>query len=101
MLPAAIHFAVTSISDASMTLPATMRAVRLEETAGPQALRVEQIPVPAPGEGEVLVRVRAAALNRRDLFITQGKYPNIVLPHTLGADGAGEIAAFGSGVQPI
>jgi NADPH:quinone reductase-like Zn-dependent oxidoreductase len=76
-----------------------MRAVRLAETSGPAALRVEQIPVPTPGEGEVLVRVRAAALNRRDLFITQGKYPNIVLPQTLGADGAGEVAAFGAGAQ--
>jgi NADPH:quinone reductase-like Zn-dependent oxidoreductase len=76
-----------------------MWAVRLAETSGPAALRVEQIPVPVPGEGEVLVRVRAAALNRRDLFITQGKYPNIVLPQTLGADGAGEIEALGPGAQ--
>jgi NADPH:quinone reductase-like Zn-dependent oxidoreductase len=44
-------------------------------------------PMPAPGE--VLVQVRAAALNRRDYFITQGLYPGIVLPIILGSDGAG------------
>jgi NADPH:quinone reductase-like Zn-dependent oxidoreductase len=49
--------------------------------------------MPAAGEGEVLVRLRAAALNHRDVFITQGLYPNIRMPVTLGADGAGEIVA--------
>lgn len=67
-----------------------MQAIRLHETSGPQALRVEDLPEPEPGGGEVRLRVRAAALNHRDLFITQGLYPNISLPRTLGADGAGE-----------
>ena len=53
--------------------------------------------MPAAGEGEVLVRLRAAALNHRDVFITQGLYPNIRMPVTLGADGAGEIEAIGAG----
>lgn len=71
-----------------------MRAVRLHEIGGPENLRVDEISIPAIREGEALVRVRAAALNRRDLFITQGLYPNIRLPVTLGADGAGEVAAL-------
>jgi NADPH:quinone reductase-like Zn-dependent oxidoreductase len=57
------------------------------------------VPIPEPGPGEVLVRLRAAALNRRDVFITQGLYPGITLPRTLGADGAGEIAALGVGAN--
>jgi NADPH:quinone reductase-like Zn-dependent oxidoreductase len=73
---------------------AAMRAVRLHEIGGPENLRVDEISIPAIREGEALVRVRAAALNRRDLFITQGLYPNIRLPVTLGADGAGEVAAL-------
>ncbi len=77
----------------------TMRAVRLNEIGGPQNLHVEEIAVPAYGEDEVLVRVRAAAFNRRDVFITQGLYPRIELPRTLGSDGAGEIAAIGAGVD--
>jgi NADPH:quinone reductase-like Zn-dependent oxidoreductase len=40
--------------------------------------------------------LRAAALNRRDVFITQGLYPQIRMPVTLGSDGAGEIAAIGA-----
>ena len=78
-----------------------MRAVRLHEIGGPQNLVVEEIPRPVPGEGEVLVRIRAAAFNRRDVFITQGLYPGIKLPVTLGSDGAGTIADLGgaSGVQ--
>ncbi|MGC1380958.1 MAG: NAD(P)-dependent alcohol dehydrogenase [Candidatus Baltobacteraceae bacterium] len=72
-----------------------MKAVRLHEVGGPENLRVDEIPMPELGEGEALVRVAAAALNRRDLFITQGRYPNIRLPVTLGSDGAGTIAALG------
>ncbi|HTU81618.1 MAG TPA: NAD(P)-dependent alcohol dehydrogenase [Candidatus Acidoferrales bacterium] len=72
--------------------------MRLHEIGGPQNLRVEDIPVPEPAPGEVLVRVRAAALNHRDVFITQGLYPGISLPRTLGSDGAGEVAELGEGV---
>jgi NADPH:quinone reductase-like Zn-dependent oxidoreductase len=67
-----------------------MKAVRLHEIGGPQKLRVEDAPQPAPQTGEALVRVRAGALNHRDVFITQGLYPNIKLPCILGADGAGD-----------
>jgi len=59
-------------------------------------LHVDEIAVPQPRESEALVRIRAAALNRRDVFITAGLYPNIRLPITLGSDGAGEIAALGA-----
>lgn len=71
-----------------------MQALRLHEIAGPQGLHLDEIPVPSLREGEVLVRLHAAALNRRDVFITEGLYPNIALPVTLGSDGAGEIAAI-------
>ncbi|HEY2476488.1 MAG TPA: NAD(P)-dependent alcohol dehydrogenase [Candidatus Cybelea sp.] len=76
----------------------TMHAVRLHEIAGPAGLRIDEIPIPTPAPGEVLVRIRAAALNRRDVFITQGLYPKIVLPITLGSDGAGELVESGDEV---
>lgn len=69
-----------------------MLALRLNEVGGPQNLRVERIEPPAAQPGEAVVRVAASALNRRDLFITQGLYPNILLPRTLGSDGAGVVA---------
>jgi zinc-binding alcohol dehydrogenase/oxidoreductase len=74
-----------------------MHAVRLHEIAGPQSLRLDEIALPEPGDGELLIRLRAAAFNRRDVFITQGLYPKIRMPVTLGSDGAGEIAAKGAG----
>jgi zinc-binding alcohol dehydrogenase/oxidoreductase len=79
----------------------TMLALRLHEIGGPQNLRVDEIALPDVRENEALIRVGAAALNRRDLFITQGLYPNIRLPVTLGSDGAGEIAALGSVVSGL
>lgn len=79
----------------------TMKAVRVHEMGGPQSLVLDEIPVPTIGDGEVLVRVRAAALNHRDVFITQGLYPKIHLPVTLGSDGAGEVASVGSRVDSV
>jgi NADPH:quinone reductase-like Zn-dependent oxidoreductase len=80
----------------------TMRAVRLHEIGGPQNLRVDDdVAVPQPAAGEVLVRIRAAAFNHRDVFITQGRYPGITLPVIPGSDGAGEVAALGDGVTHL
>lgn len=76
-----------------------MKAVRLHETGGPQKLTVDEIAQPAPAPGEILVRIKRAAFNRRDVFITQGLYPGIELPKTLGSDGCGEVAALGAGVS--
>lgn len=67
-----------------------MKAVRLHEIGGPQNLVIEDIAEAQAQPGETLVRVHAGALNHREVYITQGLYPNITLPCTLGADGAGE-----------
>ncbi|MGA8576267.1 MAG: zinc-binding dehydrogenase [Candidatus Cybelea sp.] len=77
------------------------RALRLHAIGGPKNLRVDRVDVAEIRDDEALVRVRAAALNRRDLYITQGLYPNIRLPVTLGSDGAGEVAALGSIVADL
>ena len=55
-----------------------------------QPLRFQEAPEPVPQPGEALVRLHAAALNRRDWWITQGQYSKIQLPVVLGSDGAGE-----------
>ena len=52
-----------------------MKAIRLHKLEGPDELVYEDVPEPEPGPGETVVRLRAAALNRRDLFATQGQYP--------------------------
>ncbi len=78
-----------------------MKAIRLHELGGPQNLRCEEVPQPAPVAGEALVRLRAAALNHRDVFISQGLYPNISLPRILGSDGAGELEGKRVLIDPL
>jgi NADPH:quinone reductase-like Zn-dependent oxidoreductase len=48
-----------------------------------------------------VVRLRAAALNRRDVWIRTGRYAGIRLPAILGSDGAGEVSALGAGVEGV
>lgn len=54
-----------------------------------QALDYGDMPHPIPGKGEALVQLHAAALNHRDVYITQGLYSGIKFPSILGSDGAG------------
>ncbi len=73
-----------------------MQAIQLDAVHQPVVLR--DVPTPVPGPGEILVKLHAAALNHRDVWIQKGQYAGIALPCTLGADGAGEVAAWGPGV---
>lgn len=70
-----------------------MKAIRLVEYEKP--VEVHSIESPEPQEDEALVRIQAAALNHRDLYVTQGLYPGITIPSTLGSDGVGVIEAIG------
>ena len=76
-----------------------MRAVVLKELGGPEGLKIEERPDLRPGPGEAVVRLRAAALNHRDVWIRLGQYAGIKLPIVLGSDGAGEVAEVGEGVD--
>ena len=76
-----------------------MRAVFIREHGGLDVLEYGEVPTPRPGAGEVLVRLRAAALNRLDLWVREGWHGlRLAYPHILGADGAGEVAELGKGV---
>ncbi len=74
-----------------------MRAAVLE--AVKQPLVVKELPDPKPGPNEVLIELKAAALNRRDLWIIEGMYPGIVTGVVLGSDGAGIVAEVGEEVS--
>ena len=76
-----------------------MRACRVHAYGGPEALLIEDIPLPEPGPGEIRVRVRAAGVGPWDAWVRSGK--SVVpqpLPLTPGADLAGEVDALGEGV---
>ena len=74
-----------------------MKAVLFHQHGGPEVLEYTDFPTPEPKPGEALVRLHAAALNRMDVMVRNG-WPGLrlELPHINGADGAGEIVAFGS-----
>jgi len=76
-----------------------LKAVFFHQHGGPEVLAFGDLPEPSPGPGQVLVRLRAAALNRLDLWTRQGWAGlKLEMPHIPGADGAGEIASIGVGV---
>lgn len=79
-----------------------MKAVLYRRHGGPEVLEYADWPTPEPRPGEVLVRLRAASVNRMDVAV-RGGWPGIrlELPHINGADGAGEVAALGDGVSRL
>jgi NADPH:quinone reductase-like Zn-dependent oxidoreductase len=58
-----------------------------------------QVPQPTPKDGELLIRLTAASLNHRDLFLRQHLYPRITFDVPLGADGVGVVVDAGPKVQ--
>jgi NADPH2:quinone reductase len=83
----------------SAALPATMTAVEIAEPGGPDVLRPVQWPVPAPNADEMLIRVRAAGVNRPDVLQRKGIYPPPEGASPLpGLEVAGEVAALGGNV---
>ncbi len=72
----------------------SMKALTLRQINSP--LVVEERPSLEPAPSEVVVQLKAAALNRRDYWITQGLYPGIAPPVVLGSDGAGVVSRVGS-----
>lgn len=75
-----------------------MRAIVVHETGGPEAMRVEDVPVPEPGPGQVRVRVHYAGVNFIDVYHRTGLYA-LERPFTLGSEAAGEVDAVGPGVS--
>src|ERR687898_950845 len=77
-----------------------MKAIRVNEQGGPEALSYEDVPVPEPGPGEARVRLAAAGVNFIDCYYRTGLYPKDP-PFTLCQEGAGEVDAVGEGVEDL
>jgi NADPH2:quinone reductase len=75
-----------------------MKAVYIEQTGGPEVLRVGDCPIPEPGAGEALVKIEYSGVNFTDLNQRSG-LNKIPLPAVLGAEGAGVIEKLGESVS--
>jgi NADPH2:quinone reductase len=79
-------------------LPAQMTVVGISKPGGPEVLVPETRPVPVPGPGEILVKVKAAGVNRPDVAQRSGSYPPPPGASDLpGLEIAGEVVALGEG----
>ena len=80
-------------------LPKAAPAIVITSFGGPENLALQNVPVPVPKAGEILIRVRAAGLNRADAVQRVGLYPPPPgASDILGLECAGEVAALGDGV---
>jgi NADPH:quinone reductase-like Zn-dependent oxidoreductase len=76
-----------------------MKAFVFQSRLALDDLRPVDLPTPEPGPGQILLRMRAASLNYRDLSIARGDYGSFRLPLVPLSDGAGTIVAIGSDVR--
>ncbi|MBD2702548.1 zinc-binding dehydrogenase [Spirosoma sp. BT702] len=74
-----------------------MKAIYLE--GNHQPIQYTDRPMPTVGSGNVLIKLQAASLNHRDVYIQKGLYPAIKLPVILGSDGSGVVEAVGEDVD--
>jgi len=77
-----------------------MQAIRVHDFGGPEALRLDDVPLPEPAAGQVRLRVEAAGVNFIDVYHRTGAYPSDP-PVTIGREGAGVVDAIGRGVTGV
>ncbi len=81
-------------------LPSEMTAIAISEPGGPRVLKPERRPLPGLEKGEILIRVRAAGVNRPDVLQRQGAYPPPPGASDLpGLEVSGVVAAVGPDVE--
>ncbi len=77
-----------------------MKATTIHEFGEPDVFRWEDVPTPAPARGHVVIAVEGCGINRYDLYLRMGAIRrDIRLPHVMGADVVGTIAAVGPDVS--
>jgi NADPH2:quinone reductase len=83
-----------------------VKAISVAKFGGPDELRLADVEPPRPGPGEVLVKIARAGINFIDVYMRNGSYARshtykTPLPMVIGMEGAGTVAALGSGVNDI
>ncbi|HEV7717540.1 MAG TPA: zinc-binding dehydrogenase [Arsenicitalea sp.] len=88
---------------ASLDEPGFMNAMVMRGFGAPEVMQLERVPIPVPGPQDILVRVHSVSVNRTlDLRVRAGDYPRApALPHVLGVDPAGRVAAVGAEVTDL
>ncbi|HYI93370.1 MAG TPA: quinone oxidoreductase [Bryobacteraceae bacterium] len=74
-----------------------MKAIRVEQTGGPDQLQLRDVDVPSPGPEDVVVKLEACGVNFIDVYHRTGLY-KLPLPFTLGMEGAGVVDKIGERV---
>ena len=79
-----------------------MKVFEIQNSFGLDALTLTEKPETSPGIGKILIKLRAASLNYRDLLMVKGLYnPSLPLPLIPCSDGVGEVVAVGEGVTRV
>ncbi len=76
------------------------KAIRMQQTGGPEVLRLEDATLGDPGPGEARVRHTAIGVNFVDVYHRTGLYP-LPLPSGIGVEAAGVVEAVGPGVSHV
>jgi NADPH:quinone reductase-like Zn-dependent oxidoreductase len=97
-----VILAGTTAAGGVVETPSTIRQYQLERDGTAFRLVMKTVPHPVPGDRQVLVRVRAASLNRRDMAVLRGQYgaqPGDMTGKVPLSDGAGDVIAVGRGTS--
>jgi NADPH2:quinone reductase len=74
-----------------------MKAIQIQQTGGPDVLRLAELPIPEPGPGQVLIRVEATGVNFIEIYFRKGTY-KASMPLVPGSEAAGTVEELGPGV---
>jgi NADPH:quinone reductase-like Zn-dependent oxidoreductase len=93
--------ALTAARRKIRSIPATMKVAGIDKFGPPGVLKLHEVPTPRPGPGEILIAIHAAGVGVWDADIRGGWWPfgKPKFPLVLGTDGAGVVAARGTGVR--
>ncbi|MFQ5830911.1 MAG: quinone oxidoreductase [Candidatus Methylomirabilia bacterium] len=77
-----------------------MKAIRVHQYGGPEAMKLDELATPMPGPGQALVKIEAAGVNFIDIYQRSGQLKG-TLPVLLGLEGGGTVEAIGANVKEV